>query len=136
MPVTAARDLREILARDRIAVVGCSSTPGKDAHSVPKYLRRQGYEVVPVNPYAEDIFGETTYDSLADVPGTVDIVNVFRPSEEVSDIVDEALARADCDIIWLQLGINDEAAVERAEAKGRQVVVDRCIKVKHQQLMS
>jgi predicted CoA-binding protein len=136
MPVTDEAELREILDHDRIAVVGCSGTPGKAAHDVPHYLHRQGYDVVPVNPYADEIFGREAYDSLSAVPGEVDIVDVFRPSEEVSGIVDEAVDREDVAVIWLQLGIHDDAAVERAEADGRQVVQDMCMKPTHRRLMA
>ncbi|MFC6863005.1 CoA-binding protein [Halomicroarcula sp. GCM10025817] len=136
MPVTDTDELREILGRERVAVVGCSTTPGKDAHEIPKYLLEKGYDVIPVNPFADEIFGRTAYDSLADVPGEIDIVDVFRPSEEVSDIVDAALERDEDAVIWLQLGIHDDDAVERAEAAGRQVVQDRCMKPTHQQLMA
>jgi predicted CoA-binding protein len=136
MPVSSDDELREILALDRVAVVGCSTSPGKDAHEIPKYLNEHGYEVVPVNPFADEIFGQQTYDSLSEVPGEIDIIDVFRPSEEVSDIVDEALDRDDDAVIWLQLGIHDDEAVERAESAGRRVVQDRCMKPTHQQLMS
>jgi len=135
MPVTDDERLREILARDRIAVVGCSSTPGKDAHDVPRYLHRQGYDVVPVNPYADEIFGRQAYDSLSAVPGEVGIVDVFRPSAEVAGIVDEALGREDNAVIWLQLGIHDDEALKRAEAAGRQVVQDICMKPTHRRLV-
>jgi len=135
MPVTDEAELREILELDRIAVVGCSTTPGKDAHEIPKYLLEQGYDVVPINPFADEIFGLTAYDSLADVPGNVDIVDVFRPSEEVADIVEAALARDDDAVVWLQLGIHDDDAVARAEAAGRRVVQDRCMKPTHQRLL-
>ena len=135
MPVTDDDELRSILDYDRIAVVGCSSTPGKDAHDVPRYLHRQGYEIVPINPYADEIFGQNAYDSLSEVPGEIDIVDVFRPSEEVNDIVDEALDREDVKVIWLQLGIHDDDAVARAEADGRAVVQDRCMKPQYQRLV-
>jgi predicted CoA-binding protein len=135
MPVTDETELREILAHDRVAVVGCSSTPGKAAHDVPRYLHRQGYDVVPVNPYAEEILGRQAYDSLADVPGEVGIVDVFRPSEEVSGIVDEALDRDETAVIWLQLGIHDDEAVARAEAAGRQVVEGLCMEPTHRRLL-
>lgn len=135
MPVTDEDELRDVLELDRVAVVGCSTTAGKDAHEIPKYLLDKGYDVVPVNPYADEIFGREAYDSLADVPGEIDIVDVFRPSEEVSDIVDEALARDDVKVIWLQLGIHDDEAVKRAERDGRRVVQDRCMKPTHQQLL-
>jgi len=119
------------LDADVIAVVGCSSTPGKDAHEIPNYLLEHGYEVVPVNPYADEIFGRRVYDSLADVEEAIDVVDVFRPSEEVAGIVDEAIDRDDVDVIWTQLGISDDAAAARAREAGKQVVQDRCIKVEH-----
>ncbi|MFC6757550.1 MULTISPECIES: CoA-binding protein [Haloarcula] len=135
MPVTDEAELSEILALDRVAVVGCSTTAGKDAHEIPKYLIEHGYDVVPVNPFADEIFDRECYDSLADIPGDVDIVDVFRPSDEVADIVDAALARDDDAVIWLQLGIHDDEAVARAEAAGRRVVQDRCMKPTHQALL-
>ena len=134
MPVTDDAELREILGLEAVAVVGCSSTPGKDAHEIPQYLRENGYEVIPVNPHAEEIFGREPVNSLAEVEADIDIVDVFRPSEEVSEIVDVALDRDDSPVIWTQLGISDREATERAEAAGRQVVEDRCMKVEHQRL--
>lgn len=134
MPVTNDDELREILGFDTVAVVGCSSTPGKDAHEIPNYLRNSGYEVIPINPHAEEIFDREAYDSLADVEEDIDIVDVFRPSEEVSDIVDGALSRDDASVIWTQLGISDREATDRAESDGRRVVEDKCMKVEHQRL--
>ncbi|WP_135533235.1 MULTISPECIES: CoA-binding protein [Halostella] len=134
MPVESDAELRELLGLRRIAVVGCSSTPEKDAHAIPRYLQDNGYEVIPVNPFEEEILGETAYDSLSDVDETIDVVNVFRPSEEVAGIVDEALEREDVKVIWTQLGIRDDGAARRAEADGRHVVQDRCMKVEHQRL--
>jgi len=136
MPVTDDEALRSILDHKRVAVVGCSTTPGKDAHDIPRYLDRQGYDVVPINPYADEIFGKQAYDSLSDVPGEIDIVDVFRPSEEVSGIVDDVLDREDVKVVWLQLGIHDDDAVARAEEAGLQVVQDRCMKPEHQRLKS
>ena len=126
--------LRQILEYDTVAVVGCSTTPGKAAHDIPKYLVDHGYDVIPVNPFADEIFGRTAYDSLTDVPDEIDIVDVFRPSEEVSGIVDEVLDRADVKALWLQLDIRDDEAAERARETGIEVVQDRCIKVEHQRL--
>jgi predicted CoA-binding protein len=136
MPVTDDDELRSILEYERVAVVGCSSSPGKAAHDIPAYLDRQGYDVIPVNPFADELLGREAYDSLAEVPGEIDIVDVFRPSEEVSGIVDEALEREDVNVIWLQLGIHDDEAVERAEAAGKRVVQDRCMKPEHGRLMA
>ena len=126
--------LRQILEYDTVAVVGCSTTPGKAAHDIPKYLVDHGYDVIPVNPFADEIFGRTAYDSLTDVPDEIDIVDVFRPSEEVPGIVDEVLDRADVKALWLQLDIRDDEAAERAREAGIEVVQDRCIKVEHQRL--
>ncbi|WP_137283403.1 CoA-binding protein [Halorussus salinisoli] len=135
MPVESDAELREILGMERVAVVGCSATPGKDAHEIPKYLLDNGYEVIPVNPTADEIFGREAYDSLSEVEEEVEIVDVFRPSDEVSGIVDEALDRDDAAVIWTQLGIADAEAAERAEDAGRRVVQDKCIKVEYQRLV-
>ncbi|GAB3681895.1 CoA-binding protein [Salinarchaeum chitinilyticum] len=126
--------LREVLSLDRVAVVGCSTSPGKAAHDVPKYLIDHDFDVVPVNPFADEIFGREAYDSLADVPGDVEIVDVFRPSEEVAGIVDAAIERGDVDVVWTQLGIRDDDAAQRAREAGLIVVQDRCMKVEHQAL--
>lgn len=134
MPVTDDDEITAILDLDTVAVVGCSSTPGKDAHEIPRYLIDHGYDVIPVNPSADEIFGRSAYDSLAEVEEDIDVVNVFRPSDEVSGIVDAALDRDDADVIWTQLGIRDPDATQRAEDAGRQVVVDKCMKVEHQRL--
>ena len=135
MPIENDDELREILTLDTIAVVGCSSTPGKAAHDIPKYHIDHGYNVIPVNPFADEIFGREAYDSLADVGEEIDIVDVFRPSEEVPDIVDSVLDRTDAGVVWLQLGIRDDEASARAEQAGKRVVQDKCIKVEHQRLV-
>ena len=135
MPITADSDIREILTLNSIAVVGCSSTPGKAAHEIPKYLQEQGYNVVPINPNVEAVLGRPAYDSLSDVHETIDIVDVFRPSHEVADIVEAVIARDDVTVVWLQLGIHDEDAVAKVEAAGRRVVQDRCMKSEHQRLI-
>ncbi|MFW5957350.1 MAG: CoA-binding protein [Natronomonas sp.] len=123
--------IREVLDLDPIAVVGCSSTPGKAAHEIPRYMRNHGYTVIPVNPNADSIFGREAYDSLDDVPEEVPLVNVFRPSDETGPIVDAALDREDVEAIWLQLGIRNHEAAERAAAEDRLFVQDRCLKVEH-----
>ena len=136
MPPANDAELREMLGFETVAVVGCSSTRGKDAHEIPRYMDEHGYEVLPVNPYAEEILGRKAYDSLADVPAGAEIVDVFRPSEEVSDVADALLERDDVDVMWTQLGIRDDEAVRRVEASGRRVVQDRCLKVEHQRLLA
>jgi predicted CoA-binding protein len=135
MPVEDDETLREILDYDTIAVVGCSTTPGKAAHDIPKYMLDHGYDVVPVNPFADEIFGREAYDSLSDVEEDIDIVDVFRPAEEAPDIVDEVLARDDVHAVWLQLGITHDEAGQRVEESGRLFVQDRCLKVEHGRLV-
>ncbi|WP_126663023.1 CoA-binding protein [Haloterrigena salifodinae] len=134
MPVDTAEEIEEILEYETIAVVGCSSTPGKAAHDVPKYLLERGYDVIPVNPYADEIFEREVYDSLDEVDAEIDVVCIFRPSEEVSGIVDAALERDDVTVVWTQQGIRDDEAAARAEDDGRRVVQDRCMKVEHRRL--
>ena len=141
MPLSDDDGLRSVLAHETVAVVGCSTTPGKAAHDIPAYLQRHGYHVVPVNPFADEILGETAYDSLADVPESidVDVVNVFRPSDEAGDIVDAAIERnnvvGDVDVVWLQLDITDDEAGERACDAGLDFVQDKCMKVEHARLV-
>jgi predicted CoA-binding protein len=132
--------IRELLGADTIAVIGCSATPGKAAHDVPAYLQRHGYEIVPINPNREEVLGRPAADELADVTERVDLIDVFRPSEEVSEIVDavlDRLARRD-DVwgLWLQQGIRDDDAAARARDAGLTVVQDRCLKVEHGRLGS
>lgn len=134
MPVESDDELRDILAGTTVAVVGCSTSPGKAAHDVPAYLIDHGYDVIPVNPYADEIFGRAAYDSLDEVEEEIDLVDVFRPSDETGPIVDAAIDRPDVDAIWLQLGITNDDAGERAEAAGKRFVQDRCIKVEHGRL--
>lgn len=135
MPIEHDDELREILGLDTVAVVGCSTSPEKEAHKIPAYLIEQGYEVIPVNPFADEIFGRKAYDSLSEVPDVVDIVDVFRPSDEVSDIVDEAIAREDVAVVWTQLGIRNDAAAKRAEQSGKRVIQDKCMKIEHERVM-
>lgn len=135
MPVESDDRLREILDADTIAVVGCSSEPGKAAHDIPRYMYDHGYDVIPVNPYADEILGREAYDSVTDVAESVDIVDVFRPSNEIPGIVDESLDREDVETVWLQLGITHDEAGERVEAAGRNFVQDRCLKVAHRRLL-
>jgi predicted CoA-binding protein len=128
-------DIRTLLDVETIAVIGCSATPGKAAHDVPAYLQRQGYEIVPINPNHEEVLGRPAYDGLAEVTEDVDLVDVFRPTEEVSGIVDAVIERAerrgDVRGVWLQQGIRDDESAARARDAGLLVVQDRCLKVEH-----
>jgi predicted CoA-binding protein len=107
------------------AVVGCSPSPARDSHRIAALLQARGYRVIPVNPNCAEILGETAYPSLGDIPEPVDVVEVFRRSEEAGVHVDEAIAIG-AKAVWLQLGVIDEAAAERARAAGLEVVMDRC----------
>ena len=130
-------EIRELLKSAKtIAVVGFSTNPEKDAHQVPKKLMELGYRVIPVNPFAEEILGERCYPSLLDIPKDVkvDIVNVFRPPEEVPEIVEQAI-KIGAKAVWLQLGIAHEEAAKRAREAGLKVIQNRCIKMEHLRLL-
>jgi predicted CoA-binding protein len=121
-------DVRAILEGMRTwAVVGCSPDPGRDSHRIAGLLQRRGYRVVPVNPAATEILGERCYPSLADIPAGegVEVVDVFRRSELAGTHVDEAIALG-ARAVWLQLGVIDADALERARAAGLRAVMDRC----------
>ena len=108
-----------------IAVVGLSSDPWRPSNSVSNYMRRQGYRVIPVNPNETEVFGEKSYPDLASVPEKIDLVDVFRRSDEAGKAVDEAIA-AGAKAVWLQEGVIDLAAAQRALDAGLLVVMDRC----------
>ena len=118
-----------------IAVVGASKNPEKDAHQIPKYLQEQGYRIIPVNPTADVILGERSYKSLSDVKEPYDVVDIFRPSEDVPPIVDEAI-RGPAKVIWMQLGITNDAAAKKAEAAGKIVVQNACMMISHRKLVA
>jgi uncharacterized protein len=109
-----------------IAVVGLSSNRMRASFGVARFLQRQGYRIIPVNPNETEILGERAYACLRDVPDDVDIVNIFRRSEKVPDVIDDALQKgARC--IWMQEGVINDTAAQRAESAGIPVVMNRCI---------
>jgi hypothetical protein len=113
-----------------IAVVGLSDNPLKPSHYVSAYMQQQGYRILPVNPTVAHVLGERSYASLAELPVKPDVVNVFRVPAQISTIVDEMLALG-LKNLWVQLGIVNLEAAERAEQSGIRVVMDRCIMVEH-----
>jgi predicted CoA-binding protein len=117
-----------------IAVVGLSDKPHRASYRIAHYLQQQGYRIVPVNPNVEQVLGEQAYPDLASVPGTVDFVDIFRRSEYVGPIVDQAIAKG-VQTIWMQMGVSDRIAAGRAEAAGITVVMNRCAMVDHGRLM-
>jgi len=121
-------DIHAVLTETRVwAVVGCSPDPSRDSHRIAALLQRSGYRVIPVNPAVGEVLGERCYPSLADIPAAegVEVVDVFRRSSAAGAHVDEAIA-VGARAVWLQLGVIDEAAGERARAAGLRVVMDRC----------
>jgi len=120
--------LRGIFSRVKtIAMVGASPRPDRPSNHVMQFLQSRGFRVIPVNPQAagETLHGETIYASLAEVPGTIDMVDIFRRSELVAPVVDEAIAKG-TKAIWMQLGVRDDKAAKKAEAAGIDVVMNRC----------
>jgi predicted CoA-binding protein len=107
------------------AVVGCSPDPARDSHRIARMLQSRGYEVIPVNPHCDEVLGVRAYPTLAEVPQEIDVVDIFRRASEAGRHVDEAIAIG-AKAVWMQLGVIDEAAAERARAAGLDVVMDRC----------
>ena len=131
---------KDILTKYKtIAVVGCSKNEDKDAHRIPRYMMENGYNIIPVNPTADEILGEKCHKSLVDIPEelakTIEIVDLFRPSEDAGKIVDEAIELRKKlgapQVIWMQLGIVNEDAAEKARRAGFEVVMDRCLMIEH-----
>ena len=125
--------IRDILSLKNVAVVGMSKHPSKAAHYVPKYLFENGYDVTPVNPYSDEILGKKSYDSVSEIVGDVDIVDVFRPSDQVLSVIIEAIKKKP-KVIWLQEGIHNLEAEELARNAGIKVVFNRCMLAEHQRL--
>lgn len=116
----------EILRHCRtIAVVGLSSNPARPSYRVASYMKSCGYRIIPVNPHEIEVLGEQAYPSLTAVPGTIDLVNIFRKSEDVRPIVEEAVAQA-VKAVWMQEGVINEQAAIRAQGSGLLVVMDHC----------
>ena len=122
---------RRILLRHKtLAVVGLSAQWHRPSYFAAKYMQEHGYRVIPVNPMYDEILGEKCYKSLRDIPERVDIVDCFRKSTEIPAIAEEAIA-AGAKVLWMQLGVHNAAARQRAEAAGLEVVEDRCVKIEH-----
>ena len=123
----------DILSLKKIAVIGMSKHSSKAAHYVPKYLIDNGYDVTPVNPTAEKILDVTCYDSISEIDADVDIIDVFRPSEQISSIICDCIEKKP-KVIWLQEGIHDFKSEELARKAGIIVVFNRCMLAEHQRL--
>ena len=126
--------IRAVLATPQtVAVVGCSPNPERDSHRIAKLLQSRGHRVIPVNPGHRSILGESCYASLRDIPERVDMVDIFRRSEEIAPIVDEAI-EVGARIVWMQLGVIDERAAAVAQDAGLTVVMDRCPAIEYRRL--
>ena len=128
--------IRAILSSHRTwAVVGCSPDPQRASHRVTRFLQRSGYRTIPINPAVDEVLGERCYPSLADVPAGegIEVVDLFRRSDQAGAHVDEAIA-VGAKAVWMQLGVVDEAAAERARGAGLAVVMDRCPAVERPRL--
>jgi predicted CoA-binding protein len=118
-----------------IAVVGLSTRADRPAHSVPAYLQGQGFRIIPVNPAIDEILGEKAYPDLISIPDPVDVVLIFRRSEDVPPVVEQAIAIG-AKTVWMQLGIVNEAAAASARSAGLDVVMDTCMRVEHRRLFA
>lgn len=125
------RTLREILSTAKtIASVGLSTSPAKESYGIVAYLKSQGYRIIPVNPTADEIQGEKAYPGLPAIPEKVDVVQLFRRSEDVPPFVDQAI-QIGARVVWMQEGIRNDESARKAEAAGLIVVMDRCMRAEH-----
>jgi len=126
-------EIKQIFSLKNVAVIGMSRHPEKAAHYVPKYLSEQGFNILPVNPMSSEILNKKCYSSVTEVDEPIDIVDVFRPSDQVLPVVKEAI-KMKPKVIWLQEGIHNQEAEELARKEGIKVVFNRCMLAEHQRL--
>ena len=135
MAITDDQELKQIYSDTKtIAVVGASGSEEKAAHAIPRYLQRNGYRVIPVNPRGGEILGEKVYEKLTDVPEPIDVVDVFRPSDETPAVAKDAVA-VGAKVLWLQEGISSEEAERIATDGGLKVVMDTCMGATYHRLV-
>jgi len=125
--------IRDILSLKKVAVIGMSKHSSKAAHFVPKYLSDNGYDITPVNPTAEEILGKKCYNSVLEIDEEIEIVDIFRPSDQVLPFVQEAIKKKP-KVIWLQEGIHNSEAEELARKEGIKVIFNRCMLAEHRRL--
>lgn len=127
--------LRKIYLLKNIAVVGMSKNEQKAGNYVPRYLIEHGYNVIPVNPTISEVLGRKSYSTITDIPEKVDVVDVFRKSEDVPPVVDDAINRKNqIKVLWMQEGIHNEEAEKKAKENGIDVVYNRCMMAEHRRL--
>jgi predicted CoA-binding protein len=126
--------IRDFLSMKKVAVIGMSKNPSKAAHYVPKYLSENEYDIKPVNPTTDEILGKKCYNSVSEIDGPIDIIDIFRPSDQVWSVIQDAIKKKP-KVIWLQEGIHNSEAEELARKEGIDVVFNRCMLAEHQRLM-
>lgn len=126
-------EIRDIFSLKKVAVVGMSKHEYKAAYFVPKYLADNGYDIIPVNPTTDEILGKKSYEKVSDINSGIDIVDVFRPSDQVLPVIQEAIKKKP-KVIWLQEGIHNSDAEELARKEGIKVVYNRCMLAEHERL--
>ena len=129
-------EIRKIYNFRNIAVVGMSRDPAKPAHLVPKYMMERGYNIIPVNPIANEILGRRTYAYVSDIKSQIDIIDVFRPSKDVYPVVEDSIKKPGITVIWLQEGIHNVEAEKIALDNKIDVVFNRCIMAEHIRLFN
>ena len=127
-------EIKNFLSLKKVAVIGMSRNKSKAAHFVPKYLLENGFDIIPINPNSDEILTKKCYKEITEVEGDIDIVDVFRPSEDVLPFVRDAIKK-NPKVIWLQEGIHNEEAENLAREHGIDVVFNRCMLAEHQRLM-
>lgn len=134
--INDAQEIKEIfLDCKRIAIIGLSPDPTKDSHKVAKYLQDHGFKIYPIYPKEDVILGEKVYRSLLDITEPIDMVNMFRKPEIADSLIEEVLKRDDVKVFWLQLGIVNNIACEKAKANGLKAVQNKCTKIEYERLM-
>lgn len=132
--MNSEKEMKEILLSAKtVAAVGLSSNPAKESFGIVQYLKDQGYRIIPVNPSATEIMGEKAYPDLSSIPEAVDVVQVFRKPEDVPPVVEEAI-KIRAKVVWMQEGIVNEEAAQKAREAGLQVVMDACMRSAHRRL--
>lgn len=129
-------EIRKFYIFRNIAVVGMSRDPAKEANSVPKYMIERGYNIIPVNPLASEILGRRTYSRVSDIKSQVDIIDIFRPSNDVLPVVEDSIKKHGISVIWLQQGIHNLEAEKIALDNKIEVVFNRCIMAEHMRLFN
>ncbi|WP_299290707.1 CoA-binding protein [Nitrosopumilus sp.] len=127
-------EIKKILNFKKVAVIGMSKNSSKAAHYVPQYLSDNGYDITPVNPTVDEILGKKSYSSVSEIDDEIDIVDIFRPSDQVMSVIEEAIQKKP-KVIWLQQGIHNPEAEELAKKAGIDVVFNRCMLAEHQRLV-